>query len=279
MAMVAGHHNPETPILVATHSQISKPDIRLRPFVEAHWRRAAYEDGRIMRVLADASSFVLFDLAGERAGSAYVVGTLLRPVLVPLRGEVDRVGITLRPGAVNLLFGIPAGDVRGRVVGLSDISARFRPSLVEELSAATDFRARVGVLENWLLGQVERLKPSTLAVHADTNRLFHAVSRGAGPRALTELTGWNERKIQRLFLTRFGASAATIRRLSRFRRSLADLEAGAHPTRASASADLGYSDQAHMCREFREFSGTDIGSLLAERRSVGIVQAAGQRAA
>jgi len=81
-----------------------------------------------------------------------------------------------------------------------------------------------------------------------------------------------------LFLARFGASAATIRRLSRFRRSLADLEARAHPSRASASAHLGYSDQAHMCREFREFAGTDIGSLLAERRSVGIVQAAGQRA-
>jgi AraC-like DNA-binding protein len=264
---------------MTTHSQISQPDIRLRPFVDVIWRRAAYEDGRNMRVLADASSFVLFDLAGERAGSAYVVGTLLRPVLVPLSGAVDRVGITLRPGAANLLFGIPAGDIRNRVVGLGDISPRFRQSLVEDLAAAADFRARVGVLENWLLGTLESLKPSTIAAHAETNRLLRAVDRGAAPRALMELTGWNERKIQRFFLARFGASAATIRRLSRFRRSLADLETGAHPSRASASAHLGYSDQAHMCREFREFSGTDIGSLLAERRRVGIVQAAGQGAA
>lgn len=114
---------------------------------------------------------------------------------------------------------------------------------------------------------------------AETSRLLQAVDRGSGPRALSALTGWNERKIQRLFLTRFGASAATIRRLRRFRRSLAALEAEQHPSRASASSDLGYSDQAHMCREFREFAGTDIGSLLAERRSVGIVQAAGQEAA
>ena len=263
---------------MATHSQISEPDIRLRPFVEAHWRRAAYEDGRNMRVLADASSFVLFDLAGERAGSAYVVGTLLRPVLVPLFGDVDRVGITLRPGAANLLFGIPAGDLRNRVVGLSDISARFRPSLVEELSAANDFRARVGVLENWLLGELARLKPSTFAIHAEAIRLFRAVDRGAGPRALTEITGWNERKLQRFFHTRFGASAATLKRLTRFHRSLAVLEADDHPSRASVSADFGYSDQAHMSREFREFAGTDIGSLLAERRSVGNVQAAGQHA-
>ena len=86
---------------MATQSEISEPDIRLRPFVEAVWRRAAREDGRNMRVLANASPYILFDLAGESAGSAYVVGTLLQPVLVPLRGEVDRVGITLRPGAAN----------------------------------------------------------------------------------------------------------------------------------------------------------------------------------
>ena len=231
-----------------------------------------------MRVLPDASTYILFDLAGEMAGSAYVVGTLLHPVLVPLRGEVDRVGIKLRPGAANLLFGIPARDMRDRVVGLSDVSTQFRPSLLEELSNAVGFSERIGVVENWLLGELQRLKPSKLRIHSETNRLLHAVHRGAGPRALLELTGWNERKIQRVFLARFGASAATIRRLCRFRRSLDVLEAKDHPSRASASTQLGYSDQAHMCREFRKFAGTDIGTLLAERRSVGNVQAEGQRA-
>lgn len=263
---------------MATHSQISAPDIRLSPFVEAHWWRAAREEGRSMRVLAEASSYILFELAGERAGSANLVGTLLRPVLVPLRGDVDRIGVKLRPGTANLLFGIPASDVRDRVVGLRDVSARFRPSLFDELSAAADFPARVRAVENWLRREIGRLDPSAPAVQAETNRLFDAVARGAGPQDLMELTGWNERRIQRLFLARFGASATTIRRLSRFRRSLTALETEDHPSRASASAGLGYSDQAHMCREFREFAGTDIGSLLAERRSVGIVQAAGQRA-
>jgi AraC-like DNA-binding protein len=263
---------------LATHSQISEADIRLRPFVDAHWWRAAREEGRSMRVLAEPSSYILFELAGERAGSASVVGTLLRPVLVPLRGNVDRVGIKLRPGTVNLLFGLSARDVRDRVIGLGDVSYRFAFALFDKLLAATDFRARVRVVENWLRGELTRLEPSQLAIQAETNRLFHAVAHGAGQKELMELTGWNERKIQRLFLTRFGASAATIRRLSRFRRSLTALETENHPSRASASADLGYSDQAHMCREFREFAGTDIGSLLSERRSVGIVQATGQRA-
>jgi hypothetical protein len=231
-----------------------------------------------MRVLPEASSYVIFELAGEIAGSAYLVGTLLRPVLVELRGEVDRVGIRFRPGMASLLLDLSASDFRDKVAGLSAACIRLPPSLLDELSGAADFRSRIGVLENWLLRRLSRREPSALAAQTETGRLFRAVMRGAGPRDLAELTGWNERKIQRVFLERFGASAATLRRWSRFRRTLSVLETANHSSRAMVATQQGYSDQAHMCREFREFAGTDIRSLLAERRSVGNVQAAGQSA-
>jgi hypothetical protein len=155
-------------------------------------------------------------------------------------------------------------DVRNRAVGLNDV--RFRPSLFDELSRAIDFRAHVGIVEDWLLDELERLRPSTL--HSETNRLFHAVDRGAGPRALMELTGWNERRIQRFFLTRFGASAATIRRLRRFRRSLAVLEAEAHPSRARVAAHLGFSGVARFDRVggvARDAGAVDAARIPVER--------------
>lgn len=264
------------PERLATQSDICEPSLRLSPFVGAYWTRAAFHDGRTMRVLPDASSYIIFELAGEIAGSAYLVGTHLRPILVELNGEVDRVAIRFRPGMANLLFGISARDIRHRVSGLRDACIGLPLSLLDVLSKTADFRSRVDAIEDWLLDQLSELKPSALATQTETTQLFHAVIRGVGPRDLTELTGWNERKTQRFFLERFGASAATLRRWSRFRRSLAILEADDHPSRAIVSTQLGYSDQAHMCREFREFAGTDIGSLLSERRSVGNVQAAGQ---
>ncbi|HET8695910.1 MAG TPA: helix-turn-helix domain-containing protein [Gammaproteobacteria bacterium] len=263
---------------LATQSHICNPSEALRPFVDSYWSRAAFDDGRSMRLLPEASSYVIFELAGEIAGSAYMVGTLLRPVLVELRGEVDRVGIRFRPGMASVLLGLSASDFRDRVAGVSDASIPLPLSLIDELAGAADFQSRVGAIENWLLRQWAQLEPSALAAQTVTARLFRAVGGGAGPRDVAALTGWNERKTQRLFLERFGASAATLRRWSRFRRALAALEAADRPTRASVAARLGYSDQAHMCREFREFAGTDIGSLLAERRSVGNVQAAAQSA-
>lgn len=229
-----------------------------------------------MRVLPDASSYVIFELAGEMTGSAYLVGTLLRPVLVALNGNVDRVGIRLRPGMANVLLGVSAKDVRNRVVSLDHARIPFPSSLLHDLSRAPDLQSRVGALEEWLLGRLSRLKPSALATQAETANLFDAVVRGAGPRVLTRLTGWNERKTQRFFRERYGASAVTLGRWSRFRRTLSILETGTYPSRATAATHLGYSDQAHMCREFREFAGTDIQSLLSERQCVGNVQAAGQ---
>jgi AraC-like DNA-binding protein len=229
-----------------------------------------------MRVLPDVSSYLIFELAGEMAGASYLVGTQLRPILVKLNGEVDRLGIRFRPGMASLLFCVSAGDLRDRVAGLNEVHVQLPSSLLDELAGAPHFRSRVNAMENWLTDRLAKLKPSALAAQTVTDRLFHAVIRGAGPRDLSRLTGWNERKIQRFFRERFGASAATLRRWSRFHRSLARLEAAENPSRAIVSTELGYSDQAHMCREFREFSGTAIGSLLAERRSVGNVQAAGQ---
>jgi AraC-like DNA-binding protein len=230
-----------------------------------------------MRVLPDASAYVIFDFAGELSGSAYLVGTLLRPVLVNLNGEVNRVGIRIRPGMANLLFNVSAKNLRDRVLGLDDAGIQLPGSLLDELMNVPDLHSRVHAIERWLLGRLSELEPSVLATQTETARLFHAITRGACPRAIAGLMAWNERKAQRVFKERFGASAATLRRWGRFRRCLAILEARTHLSRAMISAHLGYSDQAHMCREFREFSGTDIASLLSERQSVGNVQAAGQQ--
>jgi hypothetical protein len=140
------------PERVATLSKSCDPNVRLNPFVDAYWSRAAFHDGRTMRVLPDASSYLIFELAGERAGSAYVVGTHLRPIVVELNGEVDRVGITFRPGMANMLLRVSARDFRDRVGSLRDARIRLPPSLLDGLSKVPDFRSRVGAIESWLLG-------------------------------------------------------------------------------------------------------------------------------
>ena len=229
-----------------------------------------------MRVLPDASTYVIFELAGALAGSAYVVGTHLRPILVDMHGEVDRIGIRFRPGMANVLFGISARDLRNRVAGFSDVGISLPPPYLDVLMNAPDIPARISAIETWLRSCLSTMDPAALETQREIAKIFGAVARGLNPQGLEDLTGWNARRIQRFFLEYLGAPAARLRRWARFRRSLAVLEAEHHHSRAMLSTELGYSDQAHMCREFREFTGTDIGSLLAERRGVGNVQAAGQ---
>jgi hypothetical protein len=219
---------------------------------------------------------MIFELAGELAGAGYLVGTHLRPILVDLRGAVDRVGIRFQPGMASLLFGVSAREIRHRVAGFSDVGIRLPSSYLDLLMNAPGVSGRIGAIEDWLLGRLAGTNPVVFERQREIADLFLLATSGVGTRSLHDLTGWSARKTQRFFLEYFGAPVAKLRRWGRFRRSLAVLEAKNHPSRAILSTELGYSDQAHMCREFREFTGTDIGSLLAERRSVGNVQAAGQ---
>ncbi len=261
---------------MATESRIYNPGLQLTPLVDIYWSRSASGDRRTIRVLPDASTYIIFELAGESAGAAYVVGTLLHPVVFGLDGDVDRIGIRFRPGMADLLFDHSARDLTNRVAGLDEAGIQLPPPQFDALSNATDHSSRVSVIEDWLLRRMSEMAPAVLRSRDEVSRLYEAVANGASPRGLRDLTGWNERKLQRFFLEHFGAPVARLRRLCRFRRSLAALESRTHRSRAMLSTELGYSDQAHMCREFREFTGTDIGSLLAERRNVGNVQAAGQ---
>ena len=61
----------------------------------------------------------------------------------------------------------------------------------------------------------------------------------------------------------YGYGPSTLRRVLRFRRAVALMRSG-HPL-AAVAADAGYSDQPHLHREAREFSGLPLSTLAADQ--------------
>jgi AraC-like DNA-binding protein len=83
---------------------------------------------------------------------------------------------------------------------------------------------------------------------------------------LTGLTGWNERKLQRFFDTKYGTTATTMRCFWRFeavRRAL--IRGGTQQNLSALALGHGYADQAHMAREFKRFAGLSIGAWRVEQ--------------
>ena len=248
------------------------PAPHLTPYVQAYWRRrGAFDQPRTLRVLPDATLDIIWEFAGAWAGRAYVVGAQLKPILVPLSGQVDRIGVRLQAGMAPAVLGRPVGDLRDRFAPLDDLSLGC-PELFERLAEAEGLAARARLLDAWLTDRILRRAPDRRIVE-ETAAVATALAGGAGPKALLAATGWSERRLQRVCRGRFGASAATLHRWRRFDLAVSRLEAGRCGL-ARLAADLGYADQAHMSRDFHHFAGVPIGAWLAERAGVGFVQAA-----
>jgi AraC-like DNA-binding protein len=89
------------------------------------------------------------------------------------------------------------------------------------------------------------------------------LAAGATVADLATATGMSSRTLQRRCRAVYGYGPSTLRRILRFRRAVALMRSG-HAL-AEIAADAGYSDQPHLHREAREFSGLQLSSLIADQ--------------
>jgi AraC-like DNA-binding protein len=252
------------------------PSAALRPYVEGFWqRRGTFDQEKKVRVLADACTKMIFELAPMPWPSCYVIGTQLAPIVVTLSGEVDRIGVRFRLGMAGFVIGRSLEGLSGRFTRLEDLGIADGAEIHRRLSTASDFCSRAAILDAWLLSRLEELKPDAGELR-DTTSISQALLRGLSPPRIAGMMGWSDRRLQRVCRERFGASAGNLHRFHRFELLQARLSSSPPLASADLAAELGFSDQAHMAREFRHFAGTTISSFLRERSGVGNLQDGGE---
>jgi len=209
------------------------------------------------RVLPDGAVRLIFNLGESSSPSAVVVGASTVPVLVRLRGRMDGVSLTLRPGAVAGLLGLPAGELAGAAVRLDTLWRGEGMALLERLAEAPGDAARMTLLHAALqhrLGEAERGSATQrAATHAA--RLI-ATSGGRRPlREVAAAVGVGERRLQQLFHAQVGLSPRAWGRLARLHGCLRGLRGQAAPDWAELALEHGYYDQSHLVNEFRALCG------------------------
>ena len=81
---------------------------------------------------------------------------------------------------------------------------------------------------------------------------------------LTELQNHialSQRQLERLFKTRLGMTAKNYQRIIRIRQAIAEIKANPEHSLADIAANSGFSDQAHMTREFKAIARITPGKL------------------
>jgi AraC-like DNA-binding protein len=239
----------------------------LAPFVTCLWvsRTGANACGVREHVLPTGQMHVVFrlsgpplrlfenavDCTGHTIAGPVVGGVRARYYSKAVHDSVLCVGAQLKPGAAQALFGVSAAELAQRHTVLADIWGGFANAASEQLAAAHSPRAQVALLQDLLL---ERLRPH----RGPPLEILHAVAALRQPCRVEQIVQGSTYS-HRGFITQFkhatGLSPKRYARLMRFQALLEGLKRLPRYPLADLAVQMGYSDQAHMTREFREFSG------------------------
>lgn len=184
--------------------------------------------------------------------------------LIDTRQQSAIMGVHFKPGGAWSLFGLPACELIDARVAMGDLVSETQP-LMDQLMATSCPDARLKILDATLVSRrLKKGKPLHSAVawashqiseYPETVRIGH----------LAEESGLSNKRFSELFHRQVGLNPKTFARLRRFQRAMALVHASPTPDWCGLALSMGYADQAHLIRDFREFSGLTPAAYHARR--------------
>ena len=244
-----------------------EPPPDLRDVVEAFWfgRWDLPPDApHVTELLGDPCAHVVV----ERGTPPRVVGTWRRRWIRELAGRGLVRAAKLRAGAVRAFFDVEAVTLSDRLTPLSALV----PVEIEALAAAVlgpeadvdGFEALADALRAWRRPDPESEVAAAVEVAARLREVdLHRVED------LADRSGLGVRTLQRLFRRHVGATPKQLLRRVRLQEAALRIERGEGLGLAALAADLGYADQAHLNRDFKQVVGKTPRALERSLRAPG----------
>ena len=168
------------------------------------------------------------------------------------RGAVA--GVSFHPGAASALLGVPVVDLTDLHVSIDDLWGARGRSIHQRLVDVHEPMAVFKAIEQELLSRLKR----PLLIHpAIAHALVDPVQGWGFARisAVQRLAGYSAKHFTDLFRRAVGVTPKRYYRVKRFAAVVHALAGDPSSNLAELAASLGYSDQSHLTREFREFAG------------------------
>ena len=241
-----------------------RPPPRLTEMIECVWRLQNDDPSpsAAHRVLPDGCVELILQLGDpvveRRPGRApqvqpaiHVTGQLERFLLLEARGGIDTLGVRFRPGAARPLLRIPDGELTGRTVGVGALLGDAGRRGLECVAAGADPLAALIELCERRIDDDPRPDHHLQGVV----RLILASAGQTRIQRLAEDFGIARRTLERRFAREIGLRPKTLARIARLGGTLLALTRREEPSLADLALACGFSDQAHMSREFRDLAG------------------------
>lgn len=218
----------------------------LRRFVECAWSVSAPAGVSGYPVRPDGCLDILFSPEeGVRA-----IGAMTREQRFDFSPGARLAGVRFRPGMAGAFLRVAPAELTDAIVPLEGIWGRAGRELAARLCDAHSADEFIAVMTSGL--------PSAPGPPSGVQRAIEAISAAHGAVDLgfiARQANLSERQFRRRCLEESGMTPKHLCRVLRFRRACALAEGRGRPEWPGIAADAGYFDQAHLIRDFREFTG------------------------
>lgn len=245
------------------HHQEFDPPEELRDTIKCFWynRRDSGDVQSSFEVIPDGYAEIIFHFGSLHSiaptgellplPSPFLMGLLNQPVLFFTKDRLDILGIRCFPWTVFDLLGLPSGKDRMRIV--EHPIAQLQSALNECLQVDTLEEALTQVKQYFLNARMEIATDSMLCKAGAAMRAANGTLPVSQVAVAAHAT---VRTLERKFKQSSGYSVKDVSGLMRFEQVRNHLWLYPDANLAGLAHELGYTDQAHLSREFKRYSGT-----------------------
>lgn len=187
-------------------------------------------------------------------GQARIYGVHHGRFMRQLEGLDQVFGVKFKPGGFYPFYRRPMVTLVDQSIDVAACFGATGMELAERVLAAGTFDAKCAVVEAFLL----RHLPAVDAQVARVSSLLARISQETDITAVQDvlaISGLNKRGLQRLFQKYVGVSPKWVIQRYRLHEAIAQVQAGKTLSWSALALELGYFDQAHFVRDFRQLVG------------------------
>jgi AraC-like DNA-binding protein len=245
------------------HHQEFEPPEELRDTIKCFWynREDFGELESSFEVMPDGYAEIIFHFGSgcsmshngglQSLPSPFMMGLLNQPVLFHTKNRFEVIGIRCFPWTVFDLLGLPSGKDRVRI--FEHPIARLQSTLNELIQAGKIEEALDQVKQYFLHARSQVAMDSMLFKAGVAMREANGIMPVSQVAAAAHAT---VRTLERKFKESSGYTVKDVSGLMRFEQARNHLWLYPNSNIAGLAHELGYTDQAHLSREFKRYSGT-----------------------
>ncbi len=194
----------------------------------------------------------------------WFMGLWTRRFLVEYPARVRIVGVHFKPWGISPFVDVSASELRDRWVPVDAVWQRSVDRIRNQLGDLATAAETLRVVEEELLSRLAPSRGLDLVLHTGAQL---AAAHGAVPvGALTAAAGVSSTHLATQFTSHVGVTPKRVARIYRFARLILSVDVRRRVDWSALAQATGYFDQAHLGKEFKDFTGLTPTDYLALRR-------------